>query len=235
MQETLRKSQYYETSKEKHCALYSVDKPPRARQNPPSVDGLGANPPRPLLPPSTDSRGFPESESNQMPTDSLHVLSKRELINLLGRKPCAFDDADLSVLLASTLQRLKVLRGRAREGKCVEEASEFAHWLTASGLLRLFEGEAKGRLHRLAQDTLYDCQCHWRNEGRGPWIAQSELEGLNAKVDCLAALVWQAVKGNNPEQVTQDSVPQLLGFPYAGVQQGRQPTAARDERRRRRP
>jgi hypothetical protein len=193
-------------------------------ENPANVGGLGANPPRPLLPPPTDSYGSPESESNQMPTDSLQALSKRELITLLRRKPCVFDDVDLLCLTHATAQRLKVLRCRAREGKCVEEASEFARWVLASGLLRVCEGQDKGEVRELAQDTLYDCECHWRNEGRGPWIAQSELEAVNGKLDCLAAMVL-SLKGNNAEQVTVLSAPSLLFLPEPGGHNGhhRQP------------
>jgi hypothetical protein len=124
-----------------------------------------------------------------LPTDSLQALSKRELITLLRRKPCAFDDADLAVLIAATIQRLQVLRRRAREGKSVDEAAEFARWLTASGLVKLFGGEAKADVRELATATLFDCESYWRNQGQGPWVAKSELEAVNAKLDNLAGLV----------------------------------------------
>jgi hypothetical protein len=121
--------------------------------------------------------------------DGLCLLSKRELITLLLLKPCAFDEVDLRLLTLSMVQRLKILRARAREGKCVDEASEFARWLTASGLLKLCQGQDKVEVRKLVQDTLWDCECHWRNQGQGPWIAKSELEAVNAKLDNLVALV----------------------------------------------
>jgi hypothetical protein len=137
-----------------------------------------------------------ESESKLLPTDSLNALCKRDLITLLRRQPCRFDDVDLAILSASTIQRLKVLRARAREGKSVEEAAEFAHWLTASGLVKLCAGQDKGEVHRLAQDTLFDCDSYWRNQGQGPWIAKSELEAVNAKLDNLMALVASRAPGD---------------------------------------
>jgi hypothetical protein len=120
-----------------------------------------------------------------MPTDSLQVLSKRELICLLRQQERRFDTADLAQWCAGITLRLNCLRKRAREGKCVEEASEFARWLVSSGLTKLFEGTGKRAISTLIADTLYDCECHWKNEPRGPWVAQSELEALNAKLDLV--------------------------------------------------
>lgn len=142
-------------------------------------------------------RPVTESESKLLPTDSLNALSKPQLISLLRRKPCVFDDMDLYRLTLSTIERLKRLRQRAREGKCVEEAAEFAHWVTASGLVKLCEGEDKADLLRLVSDTLADCGDTWRTEGRNPWVAKSELEALNAKVDNLATLLAASLARND--------------------------------------
>src|ERR1035437_819626 len=79
-----------------------------------------------------DSPGSPESESNELP-DSLQCLSKRELIRLLRLHERRFDEADLRHWCGGITARVKVLRARAREGKCVEEASEFARWVVSSG------------------------------------------------------------------------------------------------------
>jgi hypothetical protein len=98
-----------------------------------------------LIPAANGFHGSPKSESNQLPTDSYNVLSKRELINLLRRKPSCFDDVDLLCLTSSITRRLETLRARAREGNWVEEASEFARWLLSSGLIKLLEG-VKGEL-----------------------------------------------------------------------------------------
>ena|ERR1039458_3165953 len=151
--------------------------------------GLAAPEPVARASPARDSQGSQGSESNQMPTDSLNALSKRELINLLRRKPCSFDDVDLLVLRGSTMRRLTTLRARTREGVGVEEASAFARWVSVSGLLRLFPAQALRDAQKLAQDTLHDCDQHWRNQGQGPWVAKSELEAVNAKLDNLASLL----------------------------------------------
>lgn len=148
-----------------------------------------------------------ESESNQLPTDSLQALSKRDLIALLRRKPSGFDDADVAVLRASTLQRLGVLTRRVREGHHVDEASEFARYVTASGLLKLLGTGDTGRdLRRLLGGIQRDCEAFWKNEGRGPWIAKSELEDLHGKIDKLEGLMARhfgtpAMDGTGPELV----------------------------------
>jgi hypothetical protein len=61
--------------------------------------------------------------------------------------------------------------------------------------LKLCRGQGKAVMHKLAQDTLYACDCHWRNQGQGPWVAKSELEAVNCKLDNLAGLVASLVKG----------------------------------------
>jgi hypothetical protein len=121
--------------------------------------------------------------------DAYEALSKSQLITLLRRKPCAFDDVDLAILASATTQRLEVLRRRAREGKSVDEASEFARWVLASGLLKLCEGPGARELPKLVRDVQWDCDQHWRNQGQGPWVAKSELEAVNAKLDNLMALM----------------------------------------------
>jgi hypothetical protein len=177
--------------------------------------------------PAPDSQGFQESESNQLPTDSFNALSKRELINFLRRKPCHFDDVDLGVLGHSTIHRLKVLRARAREGKCVEEASEFARWVVQAGLLKLLGGKVKGAVQKLASDTLFDCECHWRNQGQGPWVAKSELEAVNAKLDNLAGLVASLAHPGR-DRDTASPEPRLIVLPEVPVERG--DTARREER-----
>jgi hypothetical protein len=154
--------------------------------------GRESGPSTPAPPDSQDSQG---SESNQLPTDSFQVLSKRELITLLRRRPCRFDDADLAGLASMTLQRLRVLRARACEGKSVDEASEFARWVGYSGLQKLIGGKRAAELEKLAKDTLWDCECYYRNDCRGPWVAKSELEALNAKMDNLCGVVAGLAQG----------------------------------------
>src|ERR1035441_9650059 len=66
--------------------------------------GLAAHEPVARASPAPDPQGFQGSESNQMPTDSLNTLSKRELINLLRRLPCSFDDVDLLILRGAVMR-----------------------------------------------------------------------------------------------------------------------------------
>jgi hypothetical protein len=211
-QQILGACEEYNHASHLDCAKYPVDTLQGFRQNSANVGGLDANPSKPLPPPPTDSSGLAESESNQMPTDSLHALSKRDLIALLRRKPCLFDDADLYRLTQATIQRLRVLQRRAREGKSVYEASEFAHWLTASGLLKLLRGVDKVEVEKLAQGTLGDCEDTWRTEGRKPWVELSVVEVVNAKLDFLLRRV-ASVEGNNPDQATVDAAPGLRLLP----------------------
>ena len=198
------------------CAAEKVATSPVAK----SLAATGAAAP-------TDSHGSQESESNQMPYDSLQALSKRDLITLLRRKPCRFDDADLRCFTLATIQRLQVLRRRAREGKSVEEASEFARYVVASGLLKLCEGQAKVEVRSLAQDTLYDCDQFWRNQGQGPWVAKSELEAVNAKLDNLAGLV-ASLAHTGRVCATANPEPRLIVLPEVPGERG--DTASREER-----
>jgi len=124
-------------------------------------------------------------------------LCKRDLIRLLCRQVPAFDRSDLQVLASFALQRLRTLQQRAREGKCVEEASEFARWLLESGVLKLlttFAREAGEELAGLMRDTVWDCEEQWRGKGGKPWVAKSEVEAINAKLDALFSLAARKTK-----------------------------------------
>lgn len=93
------------------------------------------------------------------------------------------------------MRRLRLLQVRAREGRSVEEASEFARWVRMSHLLWLFEAfkappplevspEAVVELIRGIQS---DCEAFWKKDPRGAWVDKSEVEQLNQKVDMLMA------------------------------------------------
>jgi hypothetical protein len=123
------------------------------------------------------------------------ALTKRDLVALLRRQPRQFDDADLHFLYQRTLERLEILDARAREGKCLDEASEFARWVLASGLLDLFKlypakpplEVSEAKLKALVTEITFDCEAAWKNDPRGPWVEKSELESINQKLDRLAA------------------------------------------------
>ncbi len=94
-----------------------------------------------------------------------------------------------------TMERLHCLDLRAREGKCIDEASEFARWVQFSGLIHFFKENPQdeplkvsaAELQRLITDTLFDCEQAWKKTPRGPWVSLSELEAVNHKLDLIAA------------------------------------------------
>ena len=128
--------------------------------------------------PSVDFQGPPESESKQLQTD-----------------PAKIELHKLHWLWKETVSRLRRLDARAREGKFVDEASEFARWVKFSGLLLVFKAfEAPPPLEvspkeveLLITEILFDCEAHWKNEPRGPWVEKSELESINHKLDLVAS------------------------------------------------
>jgi len=137
-------------------------------------------------------------ETFNVPTlnpESLKVLSKGELIRLLCLKPRTFDETDLHFMWKSVKSRLESLDKRAREGNEVDEASDFARWVQWSGLTKLFDQFPAGppfevsgaEIRRLAGEVLFDCELWWKKNPRGPWVAKSELEAVNHKLDLIAA------------------------------------------------
>jgi hypothetical protein len=116
-------------------------------------------------------------------------LSRPELVALLCRRPVSLDDVDVQVLLNATLARLRVLRMRARQGNSVLEASEFARWVVASGLLKVFAleaGQGVADVQGLLSETSADCEDAWG--GRKPWVGLSDLEAVNEKLERLLSM-----------------------------------------------
>lgn len=149
----------------------------------------------------SDSYGPPESEGTLMDSDS-----KRQIATLVRW------------LHQETMTRLQTLRARTREGKFVDEASEFARWVRFSGIMRLCAalnvGQVKAGptdLERLRQDILSDCEAFWKHEPRGPWVSLSELEAVNEKLDLIAAQVSRlsARTESNTPAVASGSAPTL--------------------------
>jgi hypothetical protein len=139
---------------------------------------IGQGPDRNLIPAAKGFLGSPKSESKYLQTDSAKIESHK-----------------LHWLWKETVSRLRRLDARAREGKFVDEASEFARWVKFSGLLLVFKAfEAPPPLEvspkeveRLITEILFDCEAHWKNEPRGPWVEKSELESINHKLDLVAS------------------------------------------------
>lgn len=102
-------------------------------------------------------------------------------------------------LWKETMARLERLHKRVCEGKHVDEASEFARWLRFSGLLDIFRMFKAGeplevdatKVEKLITDTLFECEQFWKRNPRGPYVALSELESINHKLDLLAGRIAQ--------------------------------------------
>jgi len=152
-----------------------------------------------------------QSDSTGLNPAALKVLSKTELITLLCRRQRVFDDFDLHKLWEETKLELLACQQRAREGVFVDEASGFARWVQFSGLLDLFKvypqtgilEVSEPVLRTLVTDVLFECDCFWKKEGGGPWVARSEVEKLNHKLDVVMAQLGRVLA--SPEtSVTRD-------------------------------
>ena len=152
------------------------------------------------VPAPTSSQQLLEGTSQQTDAvcpENFKSLSKRELIALLCRKPVVFDDADLHQLYSATVARLKLLDCRAREGKSLQEASEFARWCLSSGLLSLFRLNGSppplqvsaSLIESQIQGLLFSCECAWNKDPRGPSLDKSELESINSHLARLSVQV----------------------------------------------
>lgn len=152
---------------------------------------------------SKASHGPPESESKQMPYDSLQVLSKRELIALVRLREIQFDEADLRSTCAAIMQRLKLLNARAREDKDVMQASEFARWVLQAGFHKLFHGQGRAAFEALQSDTIWACECAWKKSPLGP--ATEDVESTKEKLDKLLCVFSKAVQQPEALRLLQDA------------------------------
>ena len=152
----------------------------------------------------SDSHGSPESESDTMQSDSKTLEPHKA-----------------HWLWKETYRRLETLGKRAREGKCVDEASEFARWLSFSGLIPLFKAYAAPdplevshtKLERLIGDVLFECEQHWKRNPRGPWVSKSELESINQKLDLLAGRLAQlSPPASQVETAVITAIPAQIGI-----------------------
>jgi len=145
----------------------------------------------------TGSNGPPESEGTLMQSDSKELQAHH--VNWLWRE---------------TKGRLELLDKRAREGKQVDEASEFARWVRFSGLRYVFEAfdESSWRtLDKLVVQTLDDCAAYWKREPQGPWVSLSELEAVNQKLDRIAGELLRQ-RNNIPNNAPRETDTCYGGF-----------------------
>jgi len=145
-------------------------------------------------PAAKDAHGSRASERIPMPKHPLNALTRRDLLAMASRRQITFDDVDLAVLARETLARLGKMLSRVRQGQFVEEASEFARWVNASGLTKPFREPDRLACEKLIADIMWDCEETRKNHGRKPWVPVSELEALNAKFDAVMAVVTSLAK-----------------------------------------
>lgn len=106
------------------------------------------------------------------------------------------DRVKLHVLFRDTLRELKRFESAARESSCLQEAADFARYVSQSvaPVLMLFPFESPlpcdGHLLRSIADALLaECQRRWREHDCKPKVDRSELEAINRKLDLLAGHV----------------------------------------------
>jgi len=157
---------------------------------------------------STDFHGPPESDSTRMQTDS-----------------SALEPHKVHWLWKETVARLRRLDARAREGKSVDEANDFARWVRMSGLLWVFEAfkaappleVSADAVRALLTEIACDCEAHWKNEPRGPWVEKSELESINQKLDLIAGQLVKLSPPVNQETAAAGTAPPALRVIEGGV------------------
>lgn len=151
-----------------------------------------------------------------------------------------FGGVDAHVMWRETNTRLDTLAGRVREGVDVLAASEFARWLTWSGVLELLESHEAGyplpcqgaELRKKVTALIADCGEWFKDHEHAntkphPQVPKSELESIHEQLrainDTLATL--SAVPKNGavcPDLcvinggVASDVAPSVGGPPEAG-------------------
>jgi len=92
--------------------------------------------------------------------------------------------------------RLNTLVRRAREGKDLIAASEFARWLLMSGLVSLFEScpqkfpRIDGReTRRLCVEIQQTCAKVWNSNGKQKFVGASDVESISEKLSHLTTMV----------------------------------------------
>lgn len=116
------------------------------------------------------------------------------MISGTKRANMSLDAFNLHWLWKETSAKLEVFLRRAREGKDLQAASEFARWVQTSGLIKLFSDNPAEVPHtvsgketeRLLKEVIYECGEQWNKRRCEAQIAVSELEAINHKLDLIA-------------------------------------------------
>jgi len=135
------------------------------------------------------------------------------------------DSVQLHALWRETDTRLDSLARSVREGKCVDEASNFCRWLRFSGVLQLLEQNPKPfplvvngtELRRKVEDVLFDCGEHYKH-GKGklplPRYEESDMASVMARLDLISKRLDQI---SPPSSKTADAVSASLHVIQGGV------------------
>jgi hypothetical protein len=139
------------------------------------------------------------------------AVTKRTKANpptsLESRKAVYFgDNVILHWLFKQTMNHLELLTRAVHEGRAVDEASNFARWLSFSGLIKIFEAYPQpvpllvdGPAMRLVTDKLVSACGVIYKGGRMPENpSQSVIDEMNAKMDFI---ISQMAKTASPSFV----------------------------------
>lgn len=140
-------------------------------------------------------QGTPQAESEPM----LSACAKPSLSSV-----------EVHWLWNETVRRLRTLQERAREGRQVDEASEFARWVRFSGLMAIFTAFKAPEPLQVSPEVVdaliegigVDCDAFWKNDQRGQWVARSEVEQINLRLASLARVVSEMVSNAKQESAT---------------------------------
>jgi len=92
------------------------------------------------------------------------------------------------------MNRLSVLERRVQEGRDVDAASEYARWLSFSGLLKLLEANSQPAplvvdgclLESRCDELIRMCGERFKTGDRSPNLKAKELQSLHDKIDLVA-------------------------------------------------
>jgi len=118
----------------------------------------------------------------------------------------------LHCLWKETCNRLQVLERAVQQGRAVDEASNFARWLSFSGLYRIFEAypqpaplEVDGKkIRALGERLVAACGVIYKGGTMAHNPSQSTVDEINLKVDGI--LAYLAKKASSPDSQTADVV-----------------------------
>jgi len=106
-------------------------------------------------------------------------------------------NVQIHVLWRETNTRLDSLARSVREGKCVDEASNFCRWLRFTGILQLLKENPRPfplivdgqSLYQKVEDVLFECGEFYKvGKGRQPLprYAESDMAEVVSRLDSLA-------------------------------------------------